>query len=476
MVKPGERVPADAEISDGEVTFDESMLTGESLPVTRRGGELVYAGTITREGAFTATVLNPPGKTRLSQIADMVTQTLSQKPRMQRLADTASTYFAFAILILAGVTFLGWFLRSHSIAPALLASVAVLVVACPCALGLATPLSMAVTMGRAAQKGILIRTPEALETSSSIQQFVFDKTGTLTRGMFSVVDAIALPGSGLDKEQLMQLAASVEQFSEHPLAVAIVRFNKLGLLPATDFISLRGAGTSAQVVTNVSWRVSVGSTRLIAIDSDSEWGNLSLQYAARGDTVVWVAVDGKPAGFIALKDKPNFTAQPALEQLKAQGIQTVMLSGDTPLAAEMIASELGIGVFEGSCTPEEKAEKIKAWQENGQKVGMAGDGVNDAPALAQADLSITTAGGSDISGRASDLVLTRADLTLIPWFLTLARRTRRTILQNLGWAFAYNLVAVPLAMTGRITPVIAAIAMAISSLVVVLNSLRLRNG
>ena len=213
LVKPGERVPADAEIFDGEVTLDKSMLTGESLPVTRKVGELVYAGTITREGAIIAAVALPPGKTRLSQITDMVTRTLSQKPKIQRLADTASTYFAFAILILAGVTFLGWFFRTHSVASALMASVAVLVVACPCALGLATPLSMAVTMGRAAQKGILIRSPEAMETSFSIRKFVFDKTGTLTRGIFSVVDAIALPDSGFQKEKLLQLAASVEQFS-----------------------------------------------------------------------------------------------------------------------------------------------------------------------------------------------------------------------------------------------------------------------
>jgi heavy metal translocating P-type ATPase len=474
MVKPGERVPADGEIMDGEVTLDESMLTGESLPVSRKVGELVYAGTISREGAIIGTVLQPAGKTRLSQIADMVTQTLSQKPRIQRLADTVSTYFAFAILILAVITFMGWFLRTHSSGSALMACVAVLVVACPCALGLATPLSLAVTMGSAAQKGILIRTPEALETSSSIRKFVFDKTGTLTQGSFSVVEVYAIPESSYPMDDILQLAASVEQFSEHPLAAAILRANQEGLLPATEFVSLRGAGASARVGSTPAQRISVGSSRLIPIDASSEWLKRSTQSAARGETVVWVAVDGRPVGFIALKDRPNPTAHAALKWLKDQGIQTVMLSGDTPLAAKSVAAELGIELFEGSCTPEVKAEKIKAWQENGQKVGMAGDGVNDAPALAQADLSITTVGGSDISGKASDLVLTRSDLTLIPWFIMASQRTRKTILQNLGWAFAYNLVAVPLAMTGLITPVIAAIAMAISSLVVVINSLRLR--
>jgi P-type Cu+ transporter len=468
LVKPGERVPADALVVDGEITLDESMLTGESLPVMRRVGDPVYAGTITQEGAFIGEVLQPPGMTRLSKIAELVTQTLSQKPAIQRLADTASTYFAYAILILALVASMYWYLRTHSLATALMTGVAVLVVACPCALGLATPLSMAVAMGRAAQRGILIRTPEALETSSAIQQFIFDKTGTLTMGHLSVVDAYPFPGSGLTKKTLLQLAASVEQFSEHPVAAAIVHFNHGGFLPAGEFISLRGAGASAKVGKK---RVSVGSTRLIAIDVKSKPVRRSNRAAARGETVVWVAVDANPVGYIALKDIPNPSAGDALTQLHTLGIKTIMLSGDNPLAVESIAAELGIDSYEGNCTPEEKAEKIKTWQAAGIKVGMVGDGVNDAPALALANLSITTAGGSDISGRASDLVFTRADLTLIPWFIDLSHHTRRSILQNLGWAFAYNLVAVPLAMTGRISPVIAAIAMAVSSLVVVLNSL-----
>ncbi len=474
MVKPGERIPADARIIEGDATLDESMLTGESQPVARGTGDPVYAGTIIHEGALTASVVLPPGKTRLSQIADLVSKTLSQKPHIQRLADQASTYFALAIIFLAAATFAGWYLRTNSFANALLASVAVLVVACPCALGLATPLSMAVTMGAAAQKGILIRSPEALETSSSIEKFVFDKTGTLTRGTLSVVDVIPLPGTDISRDTLLQIAASVEQFSEHPLASAIVRASSLPLLFATEFVSLRGAGASAKVASDPPQRVSVGSMRFVSIEPESQADKFAAPFASRGNTVVWIALDGTPAGFIALMDVPNSTASSALEQLQKQGIQTVMLSGDTPLAAASIAKELGMDAYEGSCTPEEKAAKIKEWQDHGEAVGMAGDGVNDAPALAQANLSITVAGGSDISGRASDLVLTRADLTLIPWFLDLSKHTRNSILQNLGWAFAYNLVAVPLAMIGRISPVIAAITMAVSSLIVVLNSLRLR--
>jgi P-type Cu+ transporter len=348
------------------------------------------------------------------------------------------------------------------------------VVACPCALGLATPLSMAVTIGRAAQRGILVRSPEALETSSSIQRFVFDKTGTLTRGRLTVVGISVLPHADCPEERLLQLAASVEQFSEHPLAAAIVRANQETLLSGSEFVSLRGAGASARVGQVVGERVTVGSAELVGIAPGTAQAKMADLHSSQGETVVWVALDGIPTGLIALRDMPNPTAAEALRQLHASGIETVMLSGDNPLTVQVIAKELGIDTFEGSCPPERKAEKIRAWQEKGEKVGMVGDGVNDAPALAQADLSVTAAGGSDISGQASDLVLTRSDLRLIPWYMALSKRTRATILQNLSWAFAYNLVAIPLAVTGWITPVIAAITMAVSSLLVVLNSLRLR--
>ncbi len=476
LIKPGERVPADADVMEGDATLDESLLTGESLPVTKRPGDLVYAGTVIREGALTCRVVHPPGTTRLSQITELVSRTLSQKPRIQRLADSASAYLAYAIILLSALTFAGWFLRTHSAPAAVMAAVAVLVVACPCALGLATPLAMTVTMGHAARNGILVRSPEALETSAFVQRMVFDKTGTLTRGQLAVTEVVPAAGTGLDQATLLCLAASVEQFSEHPVARAIVQAAAPGpLLPARDFFSVRGAGASALVgATGAAQRVSVGSDRLVSPTGNRTLGDAAGQRAALGETVIWIDRDGILAGFISLRDQPNPTATQALQRLAKADVDTVMLSGDSALAAGAMANELAIGSYEGSCSPEEKAARISAWQQDGGRVGMVGDGVNDAPALAQANLSITVAGGTDIAGQASDLVLTRSDLRLIPWFFQLSRRTRRTIIQNLGWAFAYNLVAVPLAMLGLITPVIAAVAMAISSILVVLNSLRLR--
>ncbi len=475
LVKPGERVPADGDVMEGEATVDEALLTGESMPVTKTHGGRVYAGTILREGALTCIVTRAPGKTRLSQITQLVSETLSQKPRIQRLADRASTILAYTILLLAALTFSGWFLVSHSAARAVMAAVAVLVVACPCALGLATPLAMTVTMGHAARNGILVRTPEAMETSAAIRRMVFDKTGTLTRGRLVVVESLPVEGAGFDGDYLLRLAASVEQYSEHPLARAIVQASPAPPFAAHDFFSVRGAGASALVETGpAAQRISVGSARLINPAREPRLAQHAGRSAATGVTVVWVDCDGSLAGYISVRDEPSPTAREALQRLHRLGIDTIMLSGDSPLAAQAIAAELGISAFEGNCSPEDKAAKIVGWQAEGLRVGMVGDGVNDAPALAQANLSITVAGGTDIAGQASDVVLTRSNLSLIPWFFQLSRRTRQTIIQNLGWAFAYNVVAVPLAVMGKIDPVIAAVAMAISSILVVVNSLRLR--
>ncbi len=476
LIKPGERVPADAQVTEGDATLDESLLTGESLPVTKRQGDKVFAGTVVRDGALVCRVVHPPGSTRLSQITELVSRTLSEKPRIQRLADQASTWLAYTILILAVLTFAGWWIKTHSTAAGLLAAVAVLVVACPCALGLATPLAMTVTMGNAARRGILVRSPEALETSASIRRMAFDKTGTLTRGELAVVAVTPARSTNLNGGALLCLAASVEQYSEHPAARAILKATSDTPYSASNFFSVRGAGASAMVKSgNTPERVSVGSARLIDPGRDPDLAERAAQHAALGETVVWVDRDGSLAGFISLRDQSNPAAREALERMERNGIDTVMLSGDSVLAAQAIARELSITVYEGGCSPEDKAAKIASWQRDGLKVGMAGDGVNDAPALAQANLSITVAGGTDIAGQASDLVLTRSDLRLIPWFFQISRRTRRTIIQNLGWAFAYNIVSVPLAMFGLITPVIAAVAMALSSILVVANSLRLRN-
>jgi heavy metal translocating P-type ATPase len=473
LVKPGERVPADAEILEGEGALDESLLTGESAPVDKSPGQAIYAGTVVADAALVARVTQPPQRTRLAQITRLVDQTLAAKPPIQRLADRASTYFAFGIVSVAAVTALGWWLAGHPPAQALLAAVAVLVVACPCALGLATPLALAVSLGRTTRAGILVRNPVALETAVQIQRVVFDKTGTLTRGRMAVGEAV-VSGDGVPRERLICLAAAVEQYSEHPIAQAIVEACPGSCPTADEFQALRGLGASARVAEQNGQRVMVGSSRFLNVPDDSPLMIRARPHADQGETVIWVGWGEGTAGFITLRDEPNPSAQEALDRLQVGGIRAVMLSGDDPRTVRAIAAELGLTECEGNCPPPEKVMRIQEWQTAGERVAMVGDGVNDAPALAQADLSITAAGGSDVAGETSDVVLMRPDLTLVPWFIHLSRRTRQIILENLGWAFAYNLVAVSLAAFGFISPVIAAAAMATSSLLVAGNSLRLR--
>jgi heavy metal translocating P-type ATPase len=474
LVKPGERVPADAEVVEGVAAVDESLLTGESTPVNKGPGDMVFAGTVVADDALTCQVTRSVQETRLAQITQVVEQTLGTKPPIQRLADKASAYFAFGIAGAAIVTFLGWWLTGHAASQALLTAVAVLVVACPCALGLATPLALAIALGRTSRAGILVRNPVALETAGTVQRIVFDKTGTLTRGELSVMDTAVDPDLEISEEDLLFLAAAVEQYSEHPVAKAIVSACPRSLPQGKDFKVLRGLGVSARVEGEAHRRVMVGSSRFVEVDGHSPLAGQAHERARRGETVVWVGWEDTVAGFITLRDEPNPTASETLHQLQAEGIRPVMLSGDSPHTTQAIAAELGLSEYAGNTSPTGKAKRIQEWQEAGERVAMAGDGVNDAPALAQADLSITTVGGTDVAGETSDVVLTRSDLTLIPWLIRLSHRTRRIIRENLGWAFAYNLVAVPLAAFGIISPVIAAITMATSSLLVVGNSLRLR--
>ena len=448
------------------------------MPVNMNRGDTVLAGSVVTDGALTARVTCPSLGSRLAQIASLVDQALGTKPPIQRLADTASAWFAIGILGVAILTALGWLMTGHTLAQAVLTSVAVLVVACPCALGLATPLAMTVAVGRAAQAGVVIRNPEALETAVQVGRMVFDKTGTLTRGQMSVVVVEVAPAApaaeGLSEDQLLCLAAAVEQYSEHPIVRAIVAACRGPMPTAGEFQSLRGMGASARVGDGAGRRVMVGSTAFLGVDDASSLASSARLHAEKGETVVWVGWDDAPAGFVALRDEANPTAPEALTQLARAGIRQVMLSGDSQKTVESVAAELGLREFAGNWSPARKMEQIRAWQAAGERVGMAGDGVNDAPALAQADLSITVAGGTDVAGDTSDVVLMRNDLTLIPWFIGFSRRTRQIIRQNLGWAFAYNLVSVSLAAVGAITPVIAAVAMAASSLLVVGNSLRLQ--
>lgn len=475
LIKPGERVPVDAEILQGAGALDESLLTGESMPVDKGPGEMIFAGTVVTDTALIGRVIRPVPDSRLAQITQLVQQTLAAKPPIQRLADKASTYFAFGMMGIALLTAFGWWFTSHTAVQALLAAVAVLVVACPCALGLATPLAIAITLGRTTQAGILVRNLVALERAAKIQRIVFDKTGTLTQGEMRVAATKLASTIEQSPESLLCLAATVEQYSEHPIARAIVNACPKPLPKADGFQNLRGLGASARVNGQMRQRVMVGSAPFLNVDERSPLAAEALDHAERGETIVWLGRDGTVAGFITLRDQLNPTAQTALRQLEAEGIRPVMLSGDNPRTTRSIAAELDLSEYEGNCPPQKKAARLETWQTQGEQVAMVGDGVNDAPALAQANLSITASGGTDIAGETSDVILTRPDLTLIPWFIRLSRRTRRIILENLGWAFAYNLVAVPLASFGLISPVIAAAAMATSSLLVVGNSLRLRS-
>lgn len=474
LVKAGSRIPADARVTEGQAAVDESLLTGESAPVEKSAGNTVYAGTIAMDNSLTAEVQRAVQDTRLAEITRLVEQTLSNKPPIQRLADRASVYFTVGILIFSLLTAAGWYLTGHSVSAALLAAVAVLVVACPCALGLATPLALTITLGRSASEGILIRKNAALEGAAKINRLVLDKTGTLTRGKLSVIHSVVDPETVSSSQELLCLAASVEQFSEHPIAKAILDACEGQTTGAHDFQAQRGAGASAELDTDPPRRVRVGSQQFLQIDENTPLADEARQHSERGETVVWVGWQDVVAGFIALQDTPRSTAPAMLHRLQDLGIQAVMLSGDHPRTTAVIARDLGIDQYEGNCPPEQKAARIRQWQDQGEKVAMTGDGVNDAPALAQADISLTTSQGTDIAGEISDAVLMSPDLNLIPWFFKQSRRTRRIIIENLGWAFLYNLIALPLAAFGVISPVIAAATMATSSLLVVGNSLRLR--
>ncbi len=501
LIKQGERVPADSLVLEGAAAVDESLLTGESVPVNKAAADTLSAGTLLVDGSLVARVVEPASGSRLSQISRLMEETLAAKPPIQRLADRASAYFTFGILGVAVLSLGVRLVLGQPASGSVVAAVAVLVVACPCALGLATPLALTVTLGMAARAGMVVRNPVALELAATVKRIVFDKTGTITRGRMSVEKVVALDqrdwgpsGTGRADTDLLRAAAAVEQFSEHPVARAIVA-SCPGVLPAAvDFHVKRGQGADARVTGLGDQRVMVGSLAYLGLDPQSiatgeaaltgevgepgvaaETGIRAAQkYADRGSTVAWVGRDNTVVGLIVLRDEPNPSAGQALRDLAGMGVKAAMLSGDDPRTVRSIAGEVGVDDYAGGLDPAEKAAQIRRWQQEDGVVAMVGDGVNDAPALAQSDLAIAMAEGTDLAGETADVILTRSDLTLVPWFLRLSTHTRRNIRENLGWAFAYNLVAVPLAAAGLISPIIAAGAMAASSLLVVGNSLRLR--
>lgn len=469
VVKAGERVPADSTVTEGIGAANESLLTGESALSPKRGGDRLWAGTVLAEGPVTAVVDRGIGDSRLAAIRTMVERTLSQQAPVQRLADTASAYLTFGVIAVALATFGIWTLVGATTTHALIAAIAVLVVACPCALGLATPLAISVSLGRATRSGILVRLPAALETAATVTEVAFDKTGTLTVGALAVTGFETMPGE--DADEVFDLAAGVEQFSEHPLGRAVARF-RTEPAAMSGVRAIRGRGVEGS--TEDGRIVRVGSDAFMQSALPSALAAAADRRAADAESIVWVAVDERVVAFISLRDETLPGAVEAVAELHRLGLTTLLLSGDSESTTAAVARKLGIATHRSRLTPEDKAAVIAQRQASGARVAMVGDGINDAPALAQADLGITVWGGSDVAGETSDIVLARPDLDLVPRFLGISDATRRVTRQNLGWAFTYNVIAIPLAAFGLISPAFAAAAMAGSSLLVVGNSLRLR--
>ncbi len=482
-VRPGDRVPVDGTVEEGSSAVDESMITGESIPVEKAAGEKVIGGTINQTGSFVMRAEKLGAQTLLAQIVRMVAEAQRSRAPIQSLADRVSAWFVPAVALVAVLTFASWAIWGPEprFAYALVNAVAVLIIACPCALGLATPMAIMVGTGRGARAGVLVKNAEAIETMEKVDVLVMDKTGTLTEGKPRVSGVIA--NGGLSEDEVLLLAASLERASEHPLAAAVVKGAEqrgLRLSPAENFQSLTGKGIVGVVDGHT---VIVGNSALLE-EKQITAGGLALQgehLRRRGQTVMLVAVNGKPAGIIAVADAvKNSTAQ-ALKKLRENGLRLVMLTGDSRATAEAIAHELHITEFEAEVLPQRKLEVIRNLQAAGHIVAMAGDGINDAPALAQADVGIAMGTGTDVAMESGDITLVRGDLRAIVRARNLSKATMRNIRQNLFFAFIYNLLGVPIAagvlypfFRVLLHPMIAAAAMSFSSVSVIANALRLR--
>jgi Cu+-exporting ATPase len=477
LVKPGEKVPVDGKIVSGSSNIDESMLTGESMPATKAAGDDVFGATVNLAGAFQMRATKVGQDTTLAQIVKMVAEAQVNRAPIQKLADRISGVFVPIVLGIALLTAAGWYFATGDVYQCFVPAVAVLVIACPCSLGLATPTAIMVGTGLGAARGILIKSGEALERGRKIDVVVFDKTGTLTQGKPKVTDVLVY-GAQTTADEILTLAASLERLSEHPLAQAVVqaaREKKLPLLEVGDFTNFAGKGVRGKIGDAT---VMVGSVRLLL-----EYGVPLVHRSVRmedceneGKTVVAVAHAGELVGVIAVADTVKEDAKAAVERLHAQRIETVMITGDNRATANAIAGQIGIERVLAEVLPQGKAEQVRMLQREGRRVAFVGDGINDAPALAQADLGIAIGTGTDIAIEAGNIVLVKGHPLKVIEALSLSRLTFRTIKQNLFWAFFYNLAAIPLAALGLLNPMIAAGAMAMSSLTVVGNSLRIRSG
>lgn len=476
IVKPGEKIPVDGEVVFGASAVDESMLTGESIPVEKREGDAVIGATVNKNGSLRIRATKVGRETALAQIIRVVEEAQGSKAPIQRVADVISGIFVPIVVGIALITFLVWFfiVEPGSFAGALEKAIAVLVIACPCALGLATPTSIMAGSGRAAEYGILFKGGEHLESAQALDTIVLDKTGTITRGQPELESVV--PADGWNEADLLRLAGAAERSSEHPLAEAVIagaRARGHELPEASAFEAVPGHGIAAVVEGR---RVLAGTRRLMAregVDAGTALDGMTALEEA-GKTVLLLAVDGQYAGMLAVSDQVKDSSRQAVARLKELGLRVVMITGDNERTAKSIAAEVGIDEVLAEVLPEGKAAEVKRLQEQGRKVAMVGDGINDAPALAMADVGIAIGTGTDVAMEAADVTLMRGDLEGVPDAILMSKRTMRNIKQNLFWALAYNSIGIPVAAAGFLAPWLAGAAMALSSVSVVLNALRLQ--
>ncbi|MDD5112481.1 MAG: copper-translocating P-type ATPase, partial [Methylobacter sp.] len=473
LVRPGEKIPTDGVVIQGVSTVDESMVTGESLPVVKDTGHKVLGGCVNGNGALRISATAVGMDTVLAGIVHMVDQAQSTKLPIQKQVDKISAVFVPSVMVLSAATMVGWLVVGAPFGFAFGNAITVLLIACPCALGLATPAAIMVGAGHAAREGIYIRNGESLETAAKLNVIVFDKTGTITEGKPKVSDFFKV--SRLGEEKIIMLAASAEHNSEHFLGKAIVEYAKelsIELKPTAYFYSETGLGITAEIdgkkliLGNKAWLVEQG----IKVDGLLTIAN---KFSGEGKTPVYMAIDGKEAAVFGVADKPRPQAAQAIQRLQKLGVQTLMVTGDTEKTALYIAAKVGIETVIANAKPEQKLAIIHQFQSEGKKVGMIGDGINDAPALAAADVGFAIGTGTDVAIESADMTLVHGDINKVTEAIQLSTDTIKIIKQNLFWAFGYNTIAIPVAALGKLNPMIASAAMALSSVSVIVNSLRL---